>query len=268
MLYSAELRLKVNKTNETGIVTGRHILSLFLKLVENVNPALSEELHKDSPIKPFTLSSLLPVTGRRKITLKEGNTVSFRITALDEKVFATLADAVWRLSPDDDLKLGGLYVKCDSLATTPAQSKWATFISFEQMLKNASKETSIRLEYLSPTTFRSSGRGERNILFPEPRLVFKSLLSKWNTFTDKSLKIDLPDTAINSIKASFYTLKTQILDFGDYQERGFTGKVTYECLDNLSEAQILTFNALADFAFYCGTGAKTTMGMGQTRRIK
>ena len=25
-------------------------------------------------------------------------------------------------------------------------------------------------------------------------------------------------------------------------------------------------NLLADFAFYCGTGYKTTMGMGQTRR--
>ena len=25
-------------------------------------------------------------------------------------------------------------------------------------------------------------------------------------------------------------------------------------------------NLLTDFAFYCGTGYKTTMGMGQTRR--
>ena len=28
------------------------------------------------------------------------------------------------------------------------------------------------------------------------------------------------------------------------------------------------FNALVDYAIYCGTGAKTTMGMGQTRRIR
>ncbi len=26
-------------------------------------------------------------------------------------------------------------------------------------------------------------------------------------------------------------------------------------------------NCLANFAFYCGTGYKTTMGMGQTRRV-
>jgi CRISPR-associated endoribonuclease Cas6 len=32
--------------------------------------------------------------------------------------------------------------------------------------------------------------------------------------------------------------------------------------------KLKALNALADFAFYCGTGAKTTMGMGQTRRIK
>jgi CRISPR/Cas system endoribonuclease Cas6 (RAMP superfamily) len=27
-------------------------------------------------------------------------------------------------------------------------------------------------------------------------------------------------------------------------------------------------NLLADFAFFCGTGKKTTVGMGQTVRIK
>ena len=35
----------------------------------------------------------------------------------------------------------------------------------------------------------------------------------------------------------------------------------------LDENMLRVTNCLADFAFYCGTGYKTTMGMGQTRRV-
>jgi CRISPR-associated endoribonuclease Cas6 len=34
-----------------------------------------------------------------------------------------------------------------------------------------------------------------------------------------------------------------------------------------NEAARCQLNTLADFAFYAGVGIKTTMGMGQTRRV-
>jgi len=64
-----------------------------------------------------------------------------------------------------------------------------------------------------------------------------------------------------------YRLETHILNFGSYQEVGFTGRCRYELDKNTPEEVAHALNALADFAFYCGTGAKTTMGMGQTKRL-
>ena len=59
-----------------------------------------------------------------------------------------------------------------------------------------------------------------------------------------------------------------MINFGNYQETGFTGQCSFILSDVLSMEQVQHINALADFAVYSGVGAKTTMGMGQTRRIK
>jgi len=57
---------------------------------------------------------------------------------------------------------------------------------------------------------------------------------------------------------------------GEYRtERftGFVGKCTFRLKGHPSSDIIKALNTLADFAFYSGTGMKTTMGMGLTRRI-
>ena len=94
--------------------------------------------------------------------------------------------------------------------------------------------------------------------------------------------------------------RSQMLDYGRYRQRGFVGTCQFHFLEDiegddsfldddlpapweadledpppvypppvpgpLEEERLREVNLLADFAFYCGTGYKTTMGMGQTRR--
>jgi CRISPR-associated endoribonuclease Cas6 len=76
----------------------------------------------------------------------------------------------------------------------------------------------------------------------------------------------LPEDVILALKVSRYRLSTRLLDFGGYQELGFSGQVTYEFSRDVPVELARAINALADFAFYGGVGAKTTMGMGQARR--
>ena len=47
---------------------------------------------------------------------------------------------------------------------------------------------------------------------------------------------------------------------------GFVGRAFFEVAPKAGEDLARRVNALADFAFFCGTGKKTTMGMGQTVR--
>ena len=44
---------------------------------------------------------------------------------------------------------------------------------------------------------------------------------------------------------------------------GFTGRVTYEIDRKASPDLIFQMNLLAEYAFFCGTGRKTTMGWGR-----
>ena len=76
------------------------------------------------------------------------------------------------------------------------------------------------------------------------------------------------DDVGSEVLVSRYRLETKMLAFNNYQELGFLGSCVYSANDDVPEDKLRTLNALADFAFFCGTGAKTTMGMGQTRKLK
>ncbi len=49
---------------------------------------------------------------------------------------------------------------------------------------------------------------------------------------------------------------------------GSQGWVKLEMEKGRTEEEIALFNGLIDFAFYCGTGAHTDEGLGQTRRME
>ena len=48
---------------------------------------------------------------------------------------------------------------------------------------------------------------------------------------------------------------------------GFVGTVRLASLPKTPDDVVRAVHCLADFAFYCGTGRKTGMGMGLTRRV-
>jgi CRISPR-associated endoribonuclease Cas6 len=265
MLYSVELKLTLTGTATTPL-TAYHLFSLFLSLIARSNQHLSAELHEDSKSpKPFTLAffservpwlqNMLPATMK---------TLNVRLTFLREEVFTAIADAVWHLPKEESLPLGDWTVVCKGLATTPAQSCWAAFTTFEELEETAPKEPSVELIFLSPTTFRSGGR--RNILLPEPSLVFKSLATRWTAFAPLSLVLDITESDISAVRLSAYRLSTRLLDFGNYQETGFYGTASFHILEGATPDTVHKLQLLASFAFFSGIGAKTTMGMGQVRR--
>jgi CRISPR-associated endoribonuclease Cas6 len=61
-------------------------------------------------------------------------------------------------------------------------------------------------------------------------------------------------------------LQTRMLHYRRAFHVGFVGRVTYGLMadDDAVRAQL---SVLADFALYAGVGMKTTMGMGQCRRV-
>ena len=97
MLYAVQVNLEM-KGDSPVKATGYHALSLFLHLMEKTSPSISDELHDDTQMKPFTVALIGGKPHRRVSPDRENERgVSLRITFLKENIFAAFMDAMWRL---------------------------------------------------------------------------------------------------------------------------------------------------------------------------
>ncbi len=79
------------------------------------------------------------------------------------------------------------------------------------------------------------------------------------------------ETVLTNVAIDAHRLRTEKHNLGRGRPFvGFVGEVTFVITKArwLNQALVWQLNALADYAEFCGTGRKTTHGMGQTRRIR
>jgi CRISPR-associated endoribonuclease Cas6 len=264
-LYSILLKLRSESEAIISPTQGYHIYALFLDLVKKSDPELAESLHRSEAPKPFTISPLQGKFQRsgKQVKLTLGSIYWVRLTFLKDELLAYFMDSTLK-TVNEPIYLDSASFHLQEVEVIPHASSLCLNQSYTDLLESALPKRQITLEFPSPTAFRSSGK--RNMLYPDPCLVFGSYLRKWQEFAPHKMNEAL-SRYFSSILLVRYRLHTRILDFSSYQEVGFEGKCTFELGDSMPEEAVLSTNALADFAFYSGTGAKTTMGMGQTRRI-
>ena len=260
-IYSISVVLQPLAEAVIPLAHGYHAYAFFLNLMGRSSPSVAEALHSSDQAKPFTLSPLEGKFGRAKrgfLKIFPLSRYSMRLTFLQGDLFARFLDGALKWG-NKTIELGPAV--CHAVEVNTMGSPACNFHSYQGLLEQAYAERKIELEFTSPTAFRSGGK--RNVVFPEPQLVFGSYLAKWQAFSPIKMDTDLSPWLEKTIVAR-HKLETRILSFGSYQEVGFTGKCQFELSQDTPEEVVIALNALADFAFYCGTGAKTTMGMGQT----
>lgn len=266
MLYSTVVNFQAQDDSVIPATRGYHAYAMFLDLLNRANKSVAQKLHDIEGTKPFTVSPLQGKFQRHSDGLKltAGAIYWMRLTFLQEDSFAHFLDATLKAA-NQELHLGKAALQIQEVLTAPKSSPLCNCQGFEDILTGALANRQIHLKFLSPTAFRSGGK--RNVFFPEPRLLFNGYLAKWQSFSPVKLDNDLLAVAEKATRIAQYKLETRILDFGSYKEIGFEGRCTVEIAEEMPKEAARSLNALADFAFYCGTGAKTTMGMGQTQRI-
>lgn len=262
MLYSLTVHFKAEDDAVIPSTRGYHAYALFLNILRRAHPDLSARLHAADP-KPFTLSPLQGKFGRsgEKIALAGGQTYWMRLTFLEDESFARFLDAALK-SADRTLQLDQALLRIQEVRTVPGSSSMCRCRAFDDLLGSASDGSAIHLRFLSPTALRSAG--QRNVLLPQPRPIFTGYFLKWQAFSPIQLPEDLLDLIERSVRLSRYRLQTHALFFGAYQETGFEGTCTFTIEDSLPPDARRLIRALGEFSFFCGTGAKTAMGMGQT----
>jgi CRISPR-associated endoribonuclease Cas6 len=242
----------------------------FLDQVRQTDPDLSAYMHNGESEKPFTISGLqgLSSTSSRSHSLNANQTYQWTITALSQPVVQWIAQWLKHPPTQVDLRDAPLQIKAWEIAH-PATNYINLFKN--SLFENSSKASSatlptITLSFLSPTSFRRKGH---HFPLPVPRNVFHSYLRRWNDFSgeefDQEYFLDWVEEYV--IITRHHLQSTKVVAGKKGSVTGFTGSVEFSLLRPALEDAEFTqlFVALGQLAPYCGTGHKTTFGLGQTR---
>ncbi len=220
----------------------------FFRWIEESDPVLAREIDRAQGAKPFTVSPLFV----------EQEWASFRVTLLQDALFdhleAGMQKRPWVNVLGDDMPISG---PLSVVATT-----------YPLLASESAASGRFILRFRSPVSFRRNGK---DYPLPEPELVFDSYRRRWNEFGPEALRIGDEWLAWvrECIAISRFDLHTVPMRFPDGLQIGCVGRVQFEVIGagarDSAALQILA--ELVEYAFYCGTGRKTTQGMGQTQRL-
>ncbi|MGB7442694.1 MAG: CRISPR-associated endoribonuclease Cas6 [Coleofasciculaceae cyanobacterium] len=251
-----ELIPEQNATLFPQYAVGLH--AWFLDQVRSIDPELSAYLHDGESEKPFTISRLEGqlLTQGKKLQLVAGQTYYWYVTALSARVTRWLAYWVKHLPEKIDLRSALLPIISVKIAPPPT--------TYAQLL-SVNIEKSLKLSFVSPTSFR---RKNHHLPLPWPVNVFHSYLRRWNDFSGKTFDQEAFLAWVDeSVLINRHQLESMKVAAGKRGSvTGFIGSVEFGLTRNAQQQQWRQlFSSLGQLAPYCGTGHKTTFGLGQTR---
>jgi len=216
-------------------------------------------------LKPFTVSLL---EGKRKelsgrMVLDHKSFYRIRITLLEEELFEVCSSALFSLfSLDKKVVFYDKEFLINKICISPEDHPFARVEHYRD-LKKYEKGKTFLLNFRSPTGFVY---GDGIMPLPLPYSIFRSYLLKWNSFSPPEYKIpeDFLGVVERCIFPSKYSLNTKLLDMEKYKMVGFIGRCCFNIIGKVSKEDLSRILTLVRFSFYGGTGAKTTVGMGQT----
>jgi len=254
---------------------GHHAHAAFLKILRESTPDIADTLHAQSAQKPFTVSPLI-AKGRqqeRRLYIRAGTECKLRFTFLDDALFGAFGGAFLKFELPT-IRLGAASFQVKQLVSHATENHdWSGNATYADLIKSAKSATEIPLKFHSPTAFRTlTPRGQKtyNHTQVDPVRCYQSWINKWNAFAPMQLdRTEILNFITEHARVSRSETRTQALNFGKSTEIGWIGTCTFrfEPENTFDEHLLRASNCLADYAFYCGTGYKTTMGMGQTKRI-
>lgn len=252
-----ELATKVDVSLYPQYTIGLH--AWFLDQVRSTNPELSAYLHDGESEKPFTISALDGelVSSGKQLKIFANQTYHWYVTGLSSRVVQWLAEWVKNLPAEVSLRNAPLQILGCNVVHAPT--------TYNQLL-NAAQGDNLSLRFISPTSFRRKGH---HLPLPVPMNVFHSYLRRWNDFS--GIPVD-QDTFLAWIDEYVLISRHQIASMKILAGKkgavtGFTGSVEFSLVKQAAENPQFyqLFYALGQLAPYCGTGHKTTFGLGQTR---
>ena len=208
------------------------------------------ELFHSGRIKPFSLF----FTPYFRFPEREISRFTVELNLLDISLFRHFSNDVLTENRRKELNVDGIPVSLINV-------KPLSVVTYSSLLESSTSGQDFVVDFLTPTSFR---RGKFDYILPEPELLFKSLLRKWNAFSPEKIGWELLDFVKKYVFVSglwINSFKTEISEKAKIV--GFRGRVYFYSERPSEETKLL--KALLKFSEFSGIGRKSTMGFGKTR---
>jgi len=231
------------------------------------------------------------------LPLNPDKTYTVRITLLLGELFPLFYNALMEFNMSQIaakqqpfMRIGKqLFALDEVMISNDDHSGWTGYTSFTTLVEKArvlklGAIEPLTLEFATLTSFnRSNARNKAYGVYyarlPLPQYIFPGLARRWGELAPPELTHVVQEGAIehyiqdDGMIVADYDLKTHHVRFTTHEQPGFVGTCTYHLRKGSNEVttpeapltvrqQILL---LAQLAFYCGVGHKTSMGLGQVR---
>lgn len=234
-------------------ITPRGLHGLLYHVLGETNQQTADWLHSHPAPKPYTL---VPYYEDGK-----GVLAGLRLSALTEQS-AELLLAGWEAvrCSGRELHLGRQAFVVERVSCIPGPT-------YEE-LTMCEPGRELTLNFLSPTLFR---QGNNNLCLPMPRNVFYRPFTVWQSFAPSAVR-RLPgdwlawcEQHVTVQQHSIHTVPVAInKKAAGYT--GFVGEVSFKAYDD-TLLYLSVWQGLTHLLAYCGTGWKTTMGLGIVERV-
>lgn len=284
MPLSAVIHLQASADAQLDQFSGRGVHGFWFRHWRAVDPVLGDRLHGATQEGEFTLSPLMgPPRPERDgaIDLRAGQSAWFRLTALSDAL-AAATDEKWLAGletgsrieipgerTEGERTIPGVGWVVTAISRQASEHPFAAQVAYEDLarrrLMSSNPPRGWKLEFLTPTTFHGK---TAHLPFPLPESLIGSWLRRWQAFAPLALPEDeLLTWARGNLAVSAYRLHTLPAREGERLRVGCVGTMSLRALD-MPPYLRAAVDTLAAFAFFCGSGAHTAQGLGQTRCLE
>ena len=306
-LYALLLKLRPLQQGTLMPFSGELVHGAWLDWLRSAAPEVATWLHEGNKRRFFTCSSLqfpLPVPRMRDaerenvhMPVDPEKVYTIRITLLLGELFPLFYNSLLHFNMAElgvkqqpFMHIGKQQLLLEEvIANSDDRTGWTGFTTFARLVEKAaslklSSPEPLALEFASLTTFNrvpvNKAYDNYYARLPLPQYVFPGLARRWQELAPPDLVGFVQKERIEAyiqddgMIIEDYNLQTHGVSFTKHPQKGFVGSCKYHLRgpDETTTAEApLTIRQqlllLAQFAFYCGVGYKTAMGMGQARPV-
>jgi CRISPR-associated endoribonuclease Cas6 len=219
---------------------------------------------------PFAISSPLPAEGHRpggEADPDEVGRFRLRLSWLVDADLEGLLDWARSLRGDPvrvETNCGQMLFE-DAQVSPTLTERWNRWVPYDRLYEEASDCLRVvTLKFYSPTTLERSGLPYP---LPDPCGMFRGYSRTWDAFSGIALASGLREAIEKHLLLVDFRIQRRRSEVEQGPVPAFIGSATFRLAGRHPESVLKGLNALADYAFFCGTGIGTEHGMGLTRRI-